>query len=277
MTNLTSLELSDPSKSPLRTGNNIELLTNLRSLITRANPRGITTSYVITILNLSHLTNLTELNTWNDENLSADSLERRYGHNYKLLKSLKLLKIANLYRYRFLDCQGIQLKFPEVRFRWRINLPNDRYEIYEGEFAKAFPLYEGKGSLWFSSGGRYEGEFLSGNIEGKGNFYYSSGSRYEGELKNSLRYGYGILFSTNGDRYDGEWKDDIKEGRGVMTYSNGNRYEGNWKCDKREGEGKFVDTQGITYKGRWKKDKKEGVGMMLYSDSGHYDGYWSNI
>eukprot|EP00747_Dinoflagellata_sp_TGD_P218501 gnl/TRDRNA2_/TRDRNA2_90741_c0_seq1.p1 gnl/TRDRNA2_/TRDRNA2_90741_c0~~gnl/TRDRNA2_/TRDRNA2_90741_c0_seq1.p1 ORF type:complete len:102 (+),score=13.05 gnl/TRDRNA2_/TRDRNA2_90741_c0_seq1:118-423(+) len=74
-------------------------------------------------------------------------------------------------------------------------------------------------------------------MHGKGTYYYSKGGRYEGDWLKNVRHGEGTFFFANGEKYAGAYVDDKKHGKGLYTYADGTIYEGTWQ------EGNRVDGQ----------------------------------
>ena len=64
--------------------------------------------------------------------------------------------------------------------------------------------------------------------EGVGSLTYSDGDKYEGEWKDGQKHGNGIMDWGNGEVDEGEWEDGILI-RGTKTSLNGNKIEGEWK------------------------------------------------
>lgn len=48
-----------------------------------------------------------------------------------------------------------------------------------------------------------------------GTLTYSNGDRYDGDFSEGKKNGQGIMTSPNGEKYDGEWKDDRRDGNGT--------------------------------------------------------------
>jgi hypothetical protein len=71
----------------------------------------------------------------------------------------------------------------------------------------------------------------------KGTLQYSNGDIYEGEWKNGKRDGKGTIIYGNGefkgDKYVGDWLNDIKNGEGIYYYAIGDKYYGEWKDGQR--------------------------------------------
>ena len=69
-------------------------------------------------------------------------------------------------------------------------------------------------------------------MEGKGIYFYSQGGKYEGDFMSGLMDGYGIQKCEDGSKYEGNWKKDKKEGEGTYHYANnGGVYKGAFKND----------------------------------------------
>ena len=80
---------------------------------------------------------------------------------------------------------------------------------------------------------------LQDKKEGKGTLYYCNGNKYEGEWKRDKREGKGIFYyKQNKRKYDGEWKNDEKEGKGILYYNDKyklyDRFEGIWEKNKKK-------------------------------------------
>lgn len=111
---------------------------------------------------------------------------------------------------------------------------------------------------------------------GKGVYEYSSGARYEGEFVNGELHGYGIFYYTNGNRYEGYWEGNYKNGEGKMFYASGEFYEGNWYRDRRTGHGEYTFKNGDRYIGEWHWDRPNGEGELRFVNGAHYIGGFKN-
>lgn len=74
--------------------------------------------------------------------------------------------------------------------------------------------------------------------DGEGTMEYSNGNEYTGDWVNGIRQGKGTMKYDNGI-YEGEWKNDKKNGEGTYTWNDGKKYEGAYVDDVRSGEGVF--------------------------------------
>ena len=148
---------------------------------------------------------------------------------------------------------------------------------YVGQLKKN--LKNGQGTMTYSNGNIYEGEWIDDKKNGHGIMTYSNGAVYEGEWVDDKKNGQGIItWSESGSVYKGAWTDDKKNGQGVMIYSNGNIYEGEWENDMRNGQGIYTWAEsGDVYEGEWIDDKKNGQGIYTWSENGAvYEGEWVN-
>jgi hypothetical protein len=63
----------------------------------------------------------------------------------------------------------------------------------------------GRGSLVWTDGDAYVGEFKDGQFNGRGRFVGQNGSFYDGDFEDHLSNGFGIRRYSNGDWYEGSW------------------------------------------------------------------------
>ena len=123
---------------------------------------------------------------------------------------------------------------------------------------------------------------------GLGTMKYSDGSEYTGNWVNGVQQGHGTMKYDNGV-YEGEWRDGKKNGQGTYAWNDGRKYEGAYLNDFREGEGVFSgwrdSTNGYTgtYYGESKNDKFDGYGSFLFDNGDKFEGiykqnlYWTGI
>ena len=102
---------------------------------------------------------------------------------------------------------------------------------------------------------------VSGNCEsGKGTLNYTNGNKYIGEYKESKRHGQGIFTWGDesewaGDKYIGEWKENLFHGQGTYTYANRDKYIGEWKEGLFHGQGSFTYADGTKESGLWENSR----------------------
>ena len=63
----------------------------------------------------------------------------------------------------------------------------------------------GQGTLTFSHGGKYVGEFEEGKFHGQGTYTYPDGSKYVGEWKDGERHGRGVEGIEEREGKTGYW------------------------------------------------------------------------
>lgn len=131
----------------------------------------------------------------------------------------------------------------------------------------------------------YHGSTYSGYVnelrqpDGKGTMEYSNGTEYTGDWVNGVRQGQGKMRYDNGV-YDGEWQNDQKNGKGTYVWTDGKKYEGAYVDDVRNGEGIFsgwVDlTNGYTgtYYGKSENDQFNGYGSFLFDNGDKFEGVY---
>lgn len=63
---------------------------------------------------------------------------------------------------------------------------------------------------------------MNNKKEGKGTFYYTSGLKYEGEYKNDVHEGYGkIIGKSKQIVFEGEFHNGLPHGKGKVPGENG--------------------------------------------------------
>ena len=72
---------------------------------------------------------------------------------------------------------------------------------------------------------------------GQGTLTFSHGGKYVGEYYNGTMHGQGTLILSNGGKYVGEFEEGQFHGQGTFLFSNGSKYVGNGKLEKNTVEG----------------------------------------
>ena len=161
---------------------------------------------------------------------------------------------------------------------------DDFYEsaIYEGYVSVNTNNPFGYGTLYFNSGGKYEGEFSGGNYNGYGTLTTSNGIIKEGFWVND-NFISGQITYVNGAKNIGTFKDGNQlNGIGSLVFKDGSKLEGNFlngkiiKCSYNNNKGggpveigfldgsggqgmaTFTDVNGNTYKGKFKDGQVDG-------------------
>ncbi len=115
----------------------------------------------------------------------------------------------------------------------------------------------GKGTIYYSDGGKYVGELKDNKKHGQGMWNLSNGGKYIGEFKDGKMNGKGTFISIfSASTYIGEFKNNEYDGLGIKTYENGNIKEGIWKKNR------FMRSQKIK-----KKHNKHNIGHIEINDS----------
>ncbi|MGJ3250584.1 MAG: pentapeptide repeat-containing protein [Elainellaceae cyanobacterium] len=105
----------------------------------------------------------------------------------------------------------------------------------------------------YENGTEFYGEF-SGNVpaDGRGTMIFANGDRYDGEYRDGRRNGCGTFTFDNGRQYVGQFENDQFEGIGIWTLETGDRYIGEFQANKCHGEGTFQFTDGSSETGTWR-------------------------
>ena len=93
------------------------------------------------------------------------------------------------------------------------------------------------GTVTFTNGDKYVGEFKDGKKNGQGTYTWPDGDKYVGEHKDGKKNGQGTYTFASGNKYVGEYKDGKRDGQGTLTFADGTIDEGIWK------DGEFVSAQ----------------------------------
>jgi hypothetical protein len=94
---------------------------------------------------------------------------------------------------------------------------------------KSGPMDNCFGTVTFSSGSKYVGEFKDGNYSGQGTYTYADGEEYVGAFKDGLFHKQGTYTYSSGDKYVGEFKNGEKNGRGLYSHTDGTSEKGFFK------------------------------------------------
>ncbi len=148
-------------------------------------------------------------------------------------------------------------------------------DVYEGEFSGFYRHGEGK-MTYAESGNTYVGSFVEDKISGVGVYESFDGSRYEGEFSDGKKSGNGKFTWSDGTYYEGGFLDNMKHGTGKHVWADGSSYEGEYASDKKNGNGTFVYANGDKYVGEFVDDKREGVGTYVYANGEIYEGEFKN-
>ncbi|HOT46530.1 MAG TPA: hypothetical protein PLM53_17070 [Spirochaetota bacterium] len=145
---------------------------------------------------------------------------------------------------------------------------------YEGQFRNG--TMEGRGTMTYKNGVVYKGLWVRGKMQGNGVMTWPNGDRYEGTFLNNTMSTFGTMAYANGTRYTGMWTNGRMDKMGTMTWKNGDKYEGSFSNGKREGRGTMTWKSGDKYSGLWKNDLMDGEGTMTYAGKKVVKGLWKN-
>jgi len=121
------------------------------------------------------------------------------------------------------------------------------------------PIPDSPPDYEYEDGTRFYGEFAKITpADGRGSMIYPNGDRYDGEFRNGKRNGCGTFTFTNGRSYVGQFRDDRFQGQGIWTLENGDRYIGEFQNNKCDGQGTFISTDGSQKTGIWENGDLTG-------------------
>ncbi|MBP7734699.1 MAG: hypothetical protein KA369_01875 [Spirochaetes bacterium] len=147
-------------------------------------------------------------------------------------------------------------------------------DTYDGQFKNG--TMEGKGTMTYKNGIVYKGVWVRGKMKGNGIMTWPNGDKYEGTFLDNRMSTYGTMTYANGTRYTGMWTNGQMDKMGTMTWKSGDKYEGAFKNGKREGKGTMTWKSGDTYNGQWKNDQMDGEGTMTYANKKVVKGTWKS-
>ncbi len=152
----------------------------------------------------------------------------------------------------------------------------------------------GKGTMVYSTGHKYTGEFKNGMRDGEGfmtlpggrtlkgrfqynaifegTYTYADGKVFTGHWEFLERNGRGTLKYTDGRVYEGDFKSGLRHGKGVMTWPSGRRYEGDFIRGTRTGKGTLTYPDGRVYTGDFVDGEPTGQGVMTLPDGKRLEG-----
>ena len=178
-------------------------------------------------------------------------------------------------------------KFINIKIEDNLNIYLKKIKKYENGIYEGIMLNdkrEIKGTMIYSNGAKYEGQWRNDKKNGKGiftsshyfNCKYKVGMKYEGEFKDDKFDGHGVTSYTNGDKFEGEWKNNKQYGKGVVSYFDGSKYDGEWKDGKFDGIGIFYLKNGEKFEGRFFDNKYNGYGKYYYNNGDYLEGIFKN-
>ena len=178
-------------------------------------------------------------------------------------------------------------KFINIKIEDNLNVYLKKIKKYENGIYEGIMLNdkrEIKGTMIYTNGAKYEGQWRNDKKNGKGiftsshyfNCKYKVGMKYEGEFKDDKFDGYGVTCYTNGDKFEGEWKNNKQYGKGIVSYFDGSKYDGEWRDGKFDGIGIFYLKNGERFEGRFLDNKYNGYGKYYYNNGDYLEGIFKN-
>jgi hypothetical protein len=111
----------------------------------------------------------------------------------------------------------------------------------------------------YSDGSKFYGKFANGlPADGRGTMVFSNGDRYDGEYKNGRRNGCGTFTFTSGRQYVGQFHDDQFQGMGIWKLEHGDRYIGQFQDNKCNGQGTYLFADRSIRVGMWQDGELVG-------------------
>ena len=134
---------------------------------------------------------------------------------------------------------------------------------------------DGFGTVYFTNGDIYQGEFDCNQKKGKGRIFYSSGDWFEGSWKEDTPAGAGIYHFRDGSTIQGNFLHSEVIGVGIEICPNGDRYQGYFQAKKRHGKGELV-SEYWTFIGKFRSGEIYGDGVVRYNDGKEFTGEFEN-
>jgi hypothetical protein len=133
----------------------------------------------------------------------------------------------------------------------------------------------GKGTMVYSTGHKYTGEFKNGHRDGEGFMTLPGGRTLKGRFRDNSVFE-GTYTYPNRQVYTGQWEFLERNGRGTLKYADGRVYVGEFKSGLRHGKGTMTWHSGRRYEGDFVHGKRTGKGTMAYPDGRIYKGDFQN-
>ncbi|MBP7377201.1 MAG: hypothetical protein KA956_12065 [Pyrinomonadaceae bacterium] len=134
----------------------------------------------------------------------------------------------------------------------------------------------GKGTIVYTNGDAYDGDFVNSQAHGSGTYRTKAGIVYVGQFAKGTYTGKGKITYLNGETYEGGWLLNQRSGKGKAIYLDGEVYEGDWLLDKRHGIGRCAYANGDIYYGNWVNNNRDGKATYYFKDGSYYIGFWKN-
>lgn len=125
-----------------------------------------------------------------------------------------------------------------------------KYDIKAGK-------YSSQVLIEYKDGTTYRGKYKNSSIV-SGTIHYSNGDKYVGDFKDGLKSGIGIYTWKSGAYYVGTWKKDVMNGEGTYYYESGSRgisLQGTYVNNRPNGRCVYKSHNGNSYITLWKNGK----------------------
>ena len=117
--------------------------------------------------------------------------------------------------------------------------------------------YHGPGSIQWTNGAAYTGDWCNGVIEGFGEFYWPTANKqFLGHFHSNEIDGFGVMQWGDGRKFTGSWIGERKHGYGVYEKDDGSSISGTWVHNRQCGYGIYVSSGGSRKYGAWSNGKK---------------------
>lgn len=138
------------------------------------------------------------------------------------------------------------------------------YAIYTGNFVNSKP--DGKGTMDYGGGDRFEGSFTQGQENGKGILYKKNIADPVTYINGKVKLNKPVeSVGSNAPKIDGCIKGDCYNGYGELQFfASGNVFRGNFEYGNLQGPGVFYFKSGNVLKANY-KDGKPTTGELKYS------------
>lgn len=151
--------------------------------------------------------------------------------------------------------------------------------VYMGSLSRDGKREDSNGTLIYTNGDVYTGNWQSDGRHGTGTMSYkSTGAIYDGSWVHDMRNGHGRMKYSNGDEYSGAWEEDTKQGNGRFVWvEQGAVYEGQFQGGMIHGQGKYAFADGCVYEGQYERGKRRGRGVLVTADGVRQPGLWRGL
>lgn len=146
--------------------------------------------------------------------------------------------------------------------------------VYYGPYKWRQPA--GRGIVTYTDGRRYEGMFSGGNVGGA-LILTSKEGRYEGNFVNGQLQGEGKYWSSDGTKsYAGAFKDGKFQGKGTLSMRDASKYTGDFMNGLFEGKGEYIDGRGGKITGDFKAGQPSKVTRIPPNGHSYFEETYQN-